>query len=99
LSVEAPRKHGPFDSRYPVIRHKLRPQSLRGRGEDRTDWDGFLVRFYPRSRRHDFDVLAAYEAYTSDVRASDRGGSAPAEETERWESEGGAVAERLHRGQ
>jgi hypothetical protein len=81
------------------MRHKPSPRSVRPHGEDRTDFHTFRARFYPRSRRHDFDVLAAYEAYMSDARASDRGGSAPAEETERWEGEGGAVAEHLQRGQ
>ena len=89
MSVEASRRHGPFDLRYPLIRHKPSPPSLRRRGEDRIDWDDFVARFYPHSRRHDFDVVAAYEAYAIEVGA----GQAPAEATERWEGEGGAVAE------
>jgi hypothetical protein len=92
VSVEASRRHGPFDSRYPLIRHKPSPRSLRARGEDRTDFAGFLARFYPHSRRHDFDVLAAYVSYATDVAAPDLLGSAPGEETARWEGEGGAVA-------
>ena len=64
-----------------------------GGGEDRIGWDEFVARFYPHSRRHDFDVLAAYESYAAEVRA----GSTPAEETERWEGEGGSVAERPQR--
>ena len=89
MSVEASRRHGPFDSRYPLIRRKPSPPSLRGRGEARIDWDDFVARFYPHSRRHDFDVVAAYESYAIDVGAS----PAPADDTERWEGEGGAVAE------
>jgi hypothetical protein len=66
--------------------------TLVGRDEDRIGWDEFVARFYPNSRRHDFDVLAAYESYATEVSAS-----APAAETERWEGEGGAVAERTQR--
>jgi hypothetical protein len=36
-------------------------------GEERTDWQGFLARFYPGCRRHDFDALAAYESYWNDA--------------------------------
>jgi len=66
---------------------------------DRYDWEEFIARFYPHSRRHDFGVLAAYESYRN--RTSGRDSDAPqaAEETERWEGEGGAVAERLRRAQ
>jgi hypothetical protein len=67
VSIEHSRKHGAFDSRYPPIRHKLAPASLWRLGEGRTDWPGFLARFYPRHRRHDFDVLAAYESYWNDA--------------------------------
>jgi hypothetical protein len=63
LRIEHSRKHGPFDSRYSPIRHKPAPVSLWRLGEERTDWQGFLARFYPGCRRHDFDALAAYESY------------------------------------
>jgi hypothetical protein len=99
LSMEASRKHGPFDSRYPLIRHKPSPRSRSRRGEARADWEGFLARFYPNSRRHDFDVLAAYESYRNDSSRRESDGSAAADETERWEGEGGAVAERSRRAQ
>jgi hypothetical protein len=32
-------------------------------GTERLDWSAFLTRFFPNSRRHDFEALAAYEAY------------------------------------
>jgi hypothetical protein len=57
------RKHGPFDLRYPVRQLKLPPPSLWHSGEDRLDWYGFLALFFPRSRRHASDALAAYESY------------------------------------
>jgi len=63
LKIEHARKHGPFDSRYPPIRHKPAPANLWRLGEERIDWQGFLARFYPGCRRHDFDALAVYESY------------------------------------
>jgi len=51
--------------------------SLRRRGEERLDWQAFLARFFPNSRRHDFDALAAYESYLNDVDASTGPGSEP----------------------
>ena len=65
--VEHSRKHGPFDSRYPPVGHAPTPASLRRLGEERRDWQGFLGRFFPDSRRHDFDALAAYESYLNDA--------------------------------
>jgi hypothetical protein len=95
LSVERSRKHGPFDLRYSPIQRKAAPASLWRLGEDRTDWQGFLTRFFPGARRHDFDTLAAYEAYRNDGGGRRAGGpevSAPAAaETERWEGAGGAL--------
>jgi hypothetical protein len=67
LRIEHSRKHGPFDSRWPPIRHKPPPASLWRLGEEHTDWHGFLARFYPGCRRHDFDALAAYESYSNDA--------------------------------
>jgi hypothetical protein len=67
LRIEHSRKHGPFDRRYPLIRHKPAPASLWRLGEERVDWQGFVARFFPDSRRHDFDALAAYESYRNDA--------------------------------
>jgi hypothetical protein len=108
LSIEQSRKHGPFDSRYPLIPHKAAPASLWHPGEVCLDWHGFLAMFYPGRRRHDFDALAAYESYGNEsephrpgqaLRRDARRGwhqdQAPAEnETERWEGEGGTVTGR-----
>jgi len=63
LTLEHSRRHGPFDRRYPPARHKQPPESLWRVGEERTDWQGFLSRFFPGSRRHDLEALAAYESY------------------------------------
>lgn len=67
MRVEHSRKHGPFDSRYPPIGHKPTPASLWRLGEERIDWQGFRCRFFPNSRRHDFDALATYESYLNDA--------------------------------
>lgn len=110
MRIEQSRKHGPFDSRYPTIPHKPAPASLLRPGEERTDWPGFLARFYPGSRPHAFDALAAYESYrndadgrrvhvarSEDARSGGDGEEPPAAaETERWEGEGGATG-RLRR--
>jgi hypothetical protein len=94
LRIEHSRKHGAFDSRYPPIRHKPAPASLWRSGEERTDWQGFLARFYPGCPRHEFDALAAY-ASDRNVAEGRRPDEPPAAETERWEGEGGAVMGRL----
>ena len=67
MSVEYSRKHGPFDPRSPRIGHKPAPDGYWPRDEERLDWQGFLARFHPGYRRHDFDVLAAYESYLNDA--------------------------------
>lgn len=64
--VEPARRHGPFDSRYPVrlkqaaATWELQPDEV---GSERLDWSAFLARFFPNRRRHDFEQLAAYESY------------------------------------
>jgi hypothetical protein len=63
---ESARKHGPFDERYPVRQKLPAPRCdlrLGGEGEERLEWSAFLARFFPNRRRHDFEALAAYEAY------------------------------------
>jgi hypothetical protein len=64
--IEPARRHGPFDTRYPV-RPKLAATTWELQpGEDgvqRLDWSAFVARFFPRIRRHDFEALAAYQSY------------------------------------
>jgi len=67
LRIEQSRKHGRFDPRYPPAHFKPVPASLWQLGEERLDWQGFLARFFPASRRHDSDALAAYESYLNDI--------------------------------
>jgi hypothetical protein len=68
LSIERSRKHGPFDSRYPPIRHRPLPARLWRIGDEPCDWQGFLAKFHTGLRRHDFDALASYESYRNDER-------------------------------
>ena len=75
MRVEHSRKHGPFDSRYPPIRHESTPASLWRLGEERLDWQGLRGRLFPDSRRHDFDALAAYESYLCDAHGRPADGS------------------------
>lgn len=61
--VEAARKHGPFDRRYPLLR-KLPPEHHRSEpAEASLDWAAFLARFFPGRRRHDLVAIAAYVSY------------------------------------
>jgi hypothetical protein len=78
LRIEHSRRHGPFDGRYPPILHTPAPVSLWRLGEERLDSQGFLARFFPGSRRHDFDALAAYESYLNDAQHSAGGFAVPA---------------------
>jgi hypothetical protein len=91
LRIEHSRKHGPFDRRFPPIRRKPAPASLWSLGEERLDWQRFVARFFPGSRRHDLDALAAYESYRKDADRRTADGFLAAD-TERWEGEGGALA-------
>ena len=77
MRIEHSRKHGPFDPRYSPIPHDPAPASLWRPGEGLLDWQGFLTRFFPGSRRHDFAVLAAYESYRNHVESRREGVSAP----------------------
>ena len=64
--VEPARRHGPFDTRYPV-RPKLAATTWELQPDEdrleRLDWSAFAARFFPKTRRHDFEALAAYGSY------------------------------------
>jgi hypothetical protein len=69
-SVEASRRHGAFDSRWPkrlrlVAADRLAP-ALTGLEDvpDGLDWDAFSARYFSRRRRHDLHAISAYAAYT-----------------------------------
>jgi hypothetical protein len=93
-------KHGPFDRRYGLIRVKPVPASLRRPGAAELDWYRFRDLFFPKSRRHDSDALAAYESYRDNGPAlttaantqarQDNAEEPPPCALPRWEWEGGA---------
>jgi len=60
--VESRRKHGSFDSRYPLL-SKPEPPTWVLRADEGLEWTAFLARFFPGARRHDIAALAAYGAY------------------------------------
>jgi hypothetical protein len=112
--VESSRRHGPFDTRYQA-RTKLAAAVWELQSEDaseRLDWPAFLARFFPTSRRHDFDALEGYESYRNALEhastaaamvtgPASTGGTAAASELSAavlvWEWEGGAVTEQVAR--
>jgi hypothetical protein len=61
--VEPMRKHGAFDTRYPVPAKRITPAWVLQPNEGLLEWEAFTARYFPSSRRHDLDALAAYGAY------------------------------------
>jgi hypothetical protein len=72
-----------------------------GAHRDRLDWDGFRDLYYPDSRRHNYEAIVAYGAYTRSHSAGAQpvseaphltanAGSIEALPVEEWEDEGGA---------
>jgi hypothetical protein len=67
--IEASRKHGPFDSRWP--KRRLRVTSDWGvtaavgleAVPDGLDWVAFSRRYFPGRRRHDLEAISAYHEY------------------------------------
>jgi hypothetical protein len=68
--VEASRKHGPFDTRWPSARKDssgARPTAPSLRAEEAAetlDWAAFSNRYFPGRRRHNMEALTAYATYT-----------------------------------
>ena len=68
--VEASRKHGPFDTRWPSActrqgRAVSTAPPLRAvEAAKALDWEAFSNRYFPRRRRHDMEALTAYATYT-----------------------------------
>jgi hypothetical protein len=67
--VEASRKHGPFDPRWPRAGHHrsggLRTASPLSAAEAAAalDWDAFSNRYFRGRKRHDSQARSAYVAY------------------------------------
>jgi hypothetical protein len=67
--VEASRKHGSFDMRWPCARNDgssaVRTPSLLNAAEaaETLDWDAFSNRYFRERRRHDSEARSAYAAH------------------------------------
>jgi hypothetical protein len=68
--IEPSRRHGHFDPRFSIQRAGVgRPAANGPAGTDALpvglDWGAFSGRLFPGRRRHDFEMLKAYEASKS----------------------------------
>ena len=67
--VEASRKHGPFDTRWPCLRKESSnaaptgPRLRVAEAADALDWDAFSNRYFRERRQHDPEARSAYAAY------------------------------------
>jgi hypothetical protein len=67
--VEASRKHGPFDVRWPCMRKEssgalsTAPHLSAAEAAETLDWQAFSARYFPERSRHDSEVRSAYAAY------------------------------------
>ena len=67
--MEASRKHGPFDTRWPCARKEgsdaVPTAPLLGAAEaaEALDWNAFSNRYFRERRRHDSEARSAYAAY------------------------------------
>jgi hypothetical protein len=67
--MELSRRHGPFDTRWPPQSRTVNadgrapvPAGLES-SQDELEWEAFSTGCFPGHRRHDFEVVRAYEAY------------------------------------
>lgn len=61
--MEASRKHGSFDTRWPCTTSRVMVPGLPDEVEEGLDWDSFSSRYFPDRDRHDEEALSAYAAY------------------------------------
>jgi hypothetical protein len=67
--VEASRKHGPFDTRWPCTRKEssgalsTAPPLSAAEVAEAPDWHAFSTRYFPERSRHDSEARSAYAAY------------------------------------
>jgi len=57
----------------------------------RLDWQALSSQFFPARRRHDFEVVKAYEAYVHSLPSERREELADVDGLRVWEEEGGAA--------
>jgi hypothetical protein len=67
--VEASRKHGPFDTRWPSARRDssdavpTAPPLRAAEAAEALDWEALSNRYFPGRRRHDMEALTASATY------------------------------------
>ncbi len=67
--MEASRKHGPFDMRWPCTRKDssgallTAPRLSAAEVAEALDWQAFSARSFPERSRHDSEARSAYAAY------------------------------------
>ena len=67
--MEASRKHGPFDPRWPRVRKdnsrtlSTAPLLSAAEAAEALDWQAFSGRYFPDRRRHDSEARSAYATY------------------------------------
>ena len=68
--MEASRKHRPFDTQWPCVRKdnsralSTAPLLSAAEAAEALDWPAFSAHYFPERRRHDFEALSAYAAYS-----------------------------------
>jgi hypothetical protein len=68
-AVEASRKHGTFDTRWPPARKEsldaapTTPPLRAAEAAEAFDWEAFSNCYFPGRRRHDMEALTAYATY------------------------------------
>ena len=68
-SVEASRRHGAFDTRWPSAPKNATgavttaPPLRAAEAAEALDWEAFSDRYFPGRRRHDMEALTAYGTY------------------------------------
>ncbi|MCA1838548.1 MAG: hypothetical protein LC674_07375 [Actinobacteria bacterium] len=69
VPVEASRKHGRFDTRWPSARKDsagavpTAPPLRAAEAAEALDWEAFSTRYFPGRRRHHMEALTAYATY------------------------------------
>jgi hypothetical protein len=63
MSVEASRKHGPFDTRWHSGHRRRSEATSSADAAQGLDWEGFSGRYFPRPGLHDLEALSSYAAY------------------------------------
>jgi hypothetical protein len=63
MSVEASRKHGPFDTRWRSGHRRRSEATSPADAAQGLDWEGFSGCYFPPRGRHDLEALSSYAAY------------------------------------